>query len=222
MEIKSEGKGSSKGGKEDSKIGSQPLEKIQNNLDQIKDSFIQLKKFEQNEFAKQLKTCLSDLDNLLENEEKKTTGNTNAPSFSEINRELMKLKYQIPSLCKMSWTSSRAQSQRSSWSNVGGSVQDLPKLHKSESFKDSSFYKEIEDIFEGLEEQEKVFLLCFAVLTEHAVVKRRLLTYWGLGEGFLIESDSKTDEETPEEIVNKILEKLQEMGFIEPAMRKRK
>ena len=111
VEIKSEGKGSSKGGKEDSKIDSQPLEKIQNNLDQIKDSFIQLKKFEQNEFAKQLKTCLSDLDNLLEHEEKKTTGNTNAPSFSEINRKLMKLKYQIPSLCKMSWTSSRAQSR---------------------------------------------------------------------------------------------------------------
>ena len=157
VEIKSEGKGSSKGGKEDSKIDSQPLEKIQNNLDQIKDSFIQLKKFEQNEFAKQLKTCLSDLDNLLEHEEKKTTGNTNAPSFSEINRKLMKLKYQIPSLCKMSWTSSRAQSLRSSWSNVGGSVQDLPKLHKSESFKDSSFYKEIEDIFVGLEKREKFF-----------------------------------------------------------------
>nr|POE73899.1 disease resistance rpp13-like protein 4 [Quercus suber] len=62
VEIKSEGKGSSEGGKEDSKIDSQLLEKIQNNLNQIKDSFIQLKRFGESELAKQLKTCLSDLD----------------------------------------------------------------------------------------------------------------------------------------------------------------
>lgn len=95
MEIKTEGKGSNEGGKEDSKIGSQLLEKIQKNLNQIKHSFIQLKRFGESELAKQLKICLSDLDYLLEHEEKKTTGNANAPSFSEINRELMKLKYQI-------------------------------------------------------------------------------------------------------------------------------
>ena len=219
--IKSEGNNSSEGRKEDSNID-YILEKIQNNLNQIKDSFIQLQKLEESELAKQLKSCLSNLKTLLESEEKKTTGNTNAPLFSDINKKLMKLKYQIPSLRKLSWTSPTAQSQTSSGSIVGGSVQELPKLHKSESLKGSSFYKEIEDIFEGLEKEEKFFLPCFAVLTEHAVVKRRLLTYWGLGEGFLIESDSKTDEETPEEIVNKILEKLQEMGFIEPAMRKRK
>ena len=219
--IKSEGNNSSEGRKEDSNID-YILEKIQNNLNQIKDSFIQLQKLEESELAKQLKSCLSNLKTLLESEEKKTTGNTNARLFSDINKKLMKLKYQIPSLRKLSWTSPTAQSQTSSGSIVGGSVQELPKLHKSESFKDSSFYKEIEDIFEGLEKEEKFFLSCFAVLTEHAVVKRRLLTYWGLGEGFLSESDSKTGEKTPEEIVDKILEKLQEMGFIEPAMRKRK
>uniref|UniRef100_A0A7N2R0N3 Disease resistance R13L4/SHOC-2-like LRR domain-containing protein n=2 Tax=Quercus lobata TaxID=97700 RepID=A0A7N2R0N3_QUELO len=218
---KSEGNNSSEGRKEDRKIDD-ILEKIQNNLNQIKDSFIQLQKLEESSLAKQLKNCLGNLKNLLESEEKETTGNTNAPLFSDIKKKLMKLKYQIPSLRKLSWTSPTAQSQTSGGSTVGGSVQELPKLHKSESFKNGSFYKEIEDIFVRLEDKEKFFLSCFAVLTEHAVVKRRLLTYWGLGEGFLSESNSETDEETPEKIVDKILEKLQEMGFIEPAMRKRK
>uniref|UniRef100_A0A7N2R0N2 Disease resistance R13L4/SHOC-2-like LRR domain-containing protein n=2 Tax=Quercus lobata TaxID=97700 RepID=A0A7N2R0N2_QUELO len=218
---KSEGNNSSEGRKEDGKID-YILEKIQNNLNQIKESFIQLQKLEESELAKQLKNCLSNLKTLLESEEKKTTGNNNAPLFSDINKKLMKLKYQIPSLRKLSWTSPTAQSQTRGGSTVGGSVQELPKLHKSESLKDGSFYKEIEDIFVRLEDKEKFFLSCFAVLTEHAVVKRRLLTYWGLGEGFLSESNSETDEETPEKIVDKILEKLQEMGFIEPAMRKRK
>ncbi|XP_075658686.1 uncharacterized protein LOC142628482 [Castanea sativa] len=217
VEIKSEGKGSSEGGKEDSKIDSELLKKIQNNLDQIKDSFIQLNKFGECELAKQLKTCLSDLDDSLKPEEKKTTGNANAPSFSEINRELMKLKYQIPSLRKMSRTSSRAQSQASSGSNVGGSVQVLPKLHKSEEFKVSSFYKEIEEIFDGLDENKNKFLSCFAVLTEHAVVKRTLLTYLGLGQGILSESDS-----TPEQIVDKILGEFKDKGLIEPATKKQK
>ena len=55
-ETKTEGKGSSEGGKEDGKIDSQLLEKIQNNLDQIKDSFIQLKSFGESELAEKLKT----------------------------------------------------------------------------------------------------------------------------------------------------------------------
>nr|POE67160.1 hypothetical protein CFP56_76950 [Quercus suber] len=217
VEIKSEGKGSSEGGKEDSKIDSQLLEKIQNNLNQIKDSFIQLKRFGESELAKQLKTCLGDLDHLLKHEEEKTTGNANAPSFSEINRELMKLKYQVPSLRKMSRTSSRAQSQTSSGSNVGGSVQVLPKLHKREEFKVSSFYKEIKEIFEGLDENKNKFLSCVAVLTEHAVVKRTLLTYWGLGQSILSESDS-----TPEKIVDEILGEFKDKGLIDPATKKRK
>lgn len=115
----------------------------------------------------------------------------------------------------MSRTSSRAQSQASSGSNVGGSVQVLPKLHKSEEFKVSSFYKEIKEIFEGLDEYKNKFLSCFAVLTEQAVVKRTLLTYLGLGQGILSESDS-----TPEKIVDKILGEFKDKGLIEPATKK--
>ena len=216
-ETKTEGKGSSEGGKEDGKIDSQLLEKIQNNLDQIKDSFIQLKSFGESELAEQLKTRLSHLDYLLEHEEKKTTGNANAPSFSEINRDLMKLKYQIPSLRKMSSSSSRAQSQTSSGSNAGSSVQVLPKLHKSEEFKVSSFNQEIEEIYFGLDRIKQTFLSCFAVLTEHAVVKRTLLTYWGLGQGILSVLDP-----TPEKIVDEILGEFKDKGLIEPATKKRK
>nr|XP_023881751.1 disease resistance RPP13-like protein 4 [Quercus suber] len=96
-------------------------------------------------------------------------------------------------------------------------VQVLPKLHKSEEFKVSSFYKEIKEIFEGLDANKNKFLSCFAVLTEHAVVKRTLLTYWGLGQSILSESHS-----TPEKIVDEILGEFKDKGLIDPATKKRK
>ena len=47
------------------------------------------------------------------------------------------------------------------------------------------------------------------------------LCYWGLGEGFLQTSGSE-EENTPDEIVDKILKEFQEQGLIEPAIKKRK
>ncbi|KAK7836506.1 uncharacterized protein LOC112031831 [Quercus suber] len=230
---KSDREDGSKKGKDDSRSDTQQLEKLRNNLNQIKESLIQLQKFEESDLAKQLQTHLRNLEakfgTVRDKNEQTLSPTPNAPSsrpkvplsdyLTFINKELMKIKYQIPSIRKLSMTSSKAHSRASSGSNEGSSVQELPKLHKSERFPKSSFYIEIEGIFGGLKKDEEKFILsCFAVLTEGAVVKRRLLTYWGIGEGCL--KDSKS--ETPEEIVDRILLKFKEMGLIEPAMNKRK
>ncbi|KAK7822531.1 hypothetical protein CFP56_036340 [Quercus suber] len=233
LEDNSDGEDGSKKGKDDGRSDTQQLEKLRNNLNQISESLIQLQKFEESDLAKQLQIHLHNLEakfGTVRNKNEQTLSPTpNAPSSSPkvplsdyltfINKELMKMKYQIPSIRKLSMTSSKAHSRASSGSNEGSSVQELPKLHNSESFPKSSFYIEIEGIFDGLKKDEEKFILsCFAVLTEGAVVKRRLLTYWGIGEGCL--KDSKS--ETPEEIVDRILLKFKEMGLIEPAMNKRK
>ena len=192
---------------------SQLQEKLQNNLKQIQDSLTLLQKFEESELAERLNTQLRALEDLLKPEEKK-------PSFSDINninKELMKLKYQIPSIRKQAVTSSRAHSQTSSGSNEGSSVQVLHMLRESESFLGSSFCNEIEEIFSDLNKEKRFILSCFAVLTEHAVVKRRLLTYWALGEGHFL-----CDSKSPEEIVDGILLDFKEMGLIQPAINKRK
>ncbi|KAL4637085.1 hypothetical protein ACB092_03G055500 [Castanea dentata] len=224
----------SKKEKDDSRSDTQQLEKLRNNLNQIKESLIRLQNFEKSDLANQLQTHLRDLEakfgTVRDKNEQTPRPNPTASSSSpevplsddltNINKELMKIKYQIPSMRKLSMTSSKTHSQASSRSNEGISFQELPKLHKSESFPISSFYKEIKGIFDGLnkEEEEKFILSCFAVLPEGAVVKRRLLTYWGIGDGCL--KDSKS--ETPEEIVDRILLKFKEMDLIEPAMNKRK
>ena len=209
----------------------QQLEKLRNNLSQINDSLVQLQKFEESDLAKHLRIHLRNLEakfGTVRNKNEQTLSPTpNAPSSSPkvplsdltyVNKELTKIKYQIPSIRKLSMTSSKAHSQASSGSTEGSSVQELPKLHKSESFRKSSFYIEIKKNLDGLSEEEEFILSCIAVLTEGAVVKRRLLTYWWIGEGWLKDSES----ETPEEIVDRILLKFKEMGLIEPAMNKRK
>ncbi|KAM3704908.1 hypothetical protein ACJW31_03G042100 [Castanea mollissima] len=224
---KSDREDGSKKEKDDSRSDTQQLEKLRNNLNQIKESLIQLQNFEKSDLANQLQTHLRDLEAKFGTARDKNeqtprptpTASSSSPEvplsdyLTNINKKLMKIKYQIPSMRKLSMTSSKTHSQASSRSNEGI---ELPKLHKSECFLESSFYDEIKGIFDDLHKEEEKFILsCFAVLTEGAVVKRRLLTYWGIGDGCL--------SETPEEIiVDRILLKFKEMGLIEPAMNKRK
>uniref|UniRef100_A0A2N9J0H9 Disease resistance R13L4/SHOC-2-like LRR domain-containing protein n=1 Tax=Fagus sylvatica TaxID=28930 RepID=A0A2N9J0H9_FAGSY len=197
------------------------VEKLHKNLKQIKDSLTQLQKFEESDLGKQLRNYLPNLKDRLEKNKNEATSDTNASSsLQNICKEVMKLKYQIPSLRKLSeLDSSSTNLQTSNGSNVKSEIHGLVNPHKSDCFRYSSFYREIKEIFDGFNDKKKFFLSCFAALPENAVVKRRLLTYWGLGEGFLKESDSTT---TPEKDVDAILEEFQEMGLIEPATKKRK
>ena len=199
------------------KVVALQVEKLDKNLKQIKDSLTQLQKFEESDLAKQLRNYLLNLKDRLEKYENEETSDTNASSsLQKISKEVMKLKNQIPSLHKLSeLDSSSTNLQTSNGSNVKSEIHGLVNPHKSDCFHSSSFYREIKEIFDGFNDTEKFFLSCFAALTENAVVKRRLLTYWGLGEGFLKESDSTTAE-------LKTLEEFQEMGLIEPATKKRK
>ena len=199
------------------------LLKLRKNLHQITDSFTRLQKFEI-ELAIQIQSHLHSLNAILDQLDEKTPiSSTEYPFrlYEKINKEIMKLKYQIPSSPQQSWTSSSVHLHTRSGSNVRSALLDkLPNLYQSESFYRSSFFKEISDIFAGLDRTELFFLSCFAVLPEHAVVKRTLLTYWALGEGFLV--STYEEEAMPEEIVNAILEKFEERGLIEPAMKKQK
>lgn len=140
---KSDRQDGSKKGKDDSRSDTQQLKKLSNNLNQIKESLIQLQKFEESDLAKQLQTHLRNLEakfGTVRDKNEQTLSHTpNAPSSSPkvplsdltyINKELMKIKCQIPSIRKLSMTSLKAHSQASSGSNEGGSVQELPRLHE--------------------------------------------------------------------------------------------
>ncbi|KAF5477485.1 hypothetical protein F2P56_004122 [Juglans regia] len=87
--------------------------------------------------------------------------------------------------------------------------------HNCKSFSYSSFYKEIESIYGAMDDDNKFFLSCIAMLSENEVVKRRLLTNWWVGEDKLKTSNS--EKKTPEELVDEILDSFRAKGLIEPA-----
>ena len=110
--------------------------------------------------------------------------------------------------------------QSSTGSNGRSAVNELVNVHQRECLKDSSFYKEIQEIFDVLDDKRKFLLSCFTVFPENAVVKRRIFVYWGVGEEWW--DASGIEDEMPENIVDGILKEFQEKGLIEPAIKKRK
>ncbi|XP_011043326.1 PREDICTED: disease resistance RPP13-like protein 4 isoform X2 [Populus euphratica] len=62
-------------------------------------------------------------------------------------------------------------------------------------------------------------ILKIRVFPENSVVKKRLLMYWWVGEGFI---DPKVDADKPEEVADGILKKFLEKGFVEPEIKKRR
>jgi hypothetical protein len=203
----------------------QRLGKFQKNLTQVQQYLTELDNFPTSELRKDLQAHLEKLKEIIESEKKnehpKTPGR-----LPEINKEITKLMQQISSPDKLTKKLSLSTHlQPSNGSNGHSGVDGLVNLHKCEIFLNSAFYKEIEVIYRGdfLNEKRKKFLLsCFAVLPENAVVKRRLFTYWGVGEGFLdVSVDTTNEENTPEKIVEQILKEFQEKGLIEPAIKKR-
>ncbi|XP_050264168.1 disease resistance RPP13-like protein 4 [Quercus robur] len=141
--------------------------------------------------------------------------------LSDIRKEILKLnQLLISSLDSLSKENSPKSNnlQTSSGSNRRCSaVGELFNVHQSEFFSSCSFYSEIRDFFNGLDDLRKFLLSCFTVFPENAVLKRRIFVYWGLGEE-LRDAEAKS----PEKIVDEILEEFQEKGLIEPAINKRK
>ena len=193
--------------------------KSQKHLDQITQNVKELENFagEENENCKELRTYVNELQNILDTEKKH--GHSKAQcKLPEINKEIVKFKQHFSSAGKLSKKLSLSPHlQRSSRSNGQSQVQESVNIHESASFRGSSFYEEIQEILNGLEGEKKFLLSCFTVFPENAVVKRRILVYWGVGEEIL-----NPTSDTPEKIVDGILEEFQEKGLIEPDIKKRK
>ncbi|XP_059436847.1 disease resistance RPP13-like protein 4 [Corylus avellana] len=80
--------------------------------------------------------------------------------------------------------------------------------------------KEIEAIYNDLDVTSKMCLLCFSVFPENAVIKKKVLVHWWVGEGF-IDSPSSGDK-TAEQTGNEFFKKFISKGIIEPVHKKRR
>lgn len=204
----------------DSSSHQSQLEKVRKKLNQVKGSLNELKKLEEGELGKRIQPHLRLIGDILASETA-SAGPTEA-KFRFIVKEIVKIQNQIPSLHKLSSTSSGSynQSLTDNLSKARSVVHGLLNPHNSTIFRNSRFFKEIEEIFKDLNEEKKFFLSCFGVLAENEAVKRRLLTYWWVGEGILEASGTGAD--APEKVVDGILGEFKEKGLIEPSDIKRK
>lgn len=161
----------------------------------------------------------------------------NDKEFHDLQKEVTKLKFKIPSKHKAD--GEEKDFHKSQQHSVGTSItkpktktekamQQVPRLYKTDLFGNCSEYKGLEALFDGLPVELKLCLLCFAVFPENAIIKKRLLVYWWMAEGFVppIPCDDEVKRQieegkTAEEFAADIFEKLTKMGFIEPVNKKR-
>jgi hypothetical protein len=142
--------------------------------------------------------------------------------LSTLKDDAMKLKLKFPFWRhKMSSTSSDVQRySRRNGSESDSEVDELRGLHVSHKFLSCSVFSEFQEVFKNLDTRLKLCLLSFAVLLANAVVKRRLLINWWVGERLV--DPLATGEKTAEDIVDEILTELKEKGFIEPVKERHK
>ena len=196
-----------------------------------------LENFQVSGNLKVLQNHLQTLKDIVESETEKPTVGTGTKTpvwIPKISKEIMKFKQQISSTDRLNEKLSLSADFLSSTGSKGGSgVQELGNVHQSANFISSSFYEEIQRIFNGLCPTRKFLLSCFTVFPENAVVKSRIFVYWGLGEDKLhvpgtngnageASFDASVTEDEPEKIVDRILEEFQEKGLIEASTKKRK
>ncbi|XP_059635361.1 uncharacterized protein LOC132277520 [Cornus florida] len=141
--------------------------------------------------------------------------------FRALKKMVTKLKQQISSKNKDESTRSNAKVKLG---NDNKSLDKMPKLYEEPLFECSPAFQDFQLLYNSLETELKLCLLCFSVFPEDAVIKKRLMVYWWIGEGFIppipvIGPAPKT--ETAEELGNEFFNELMVKGFIEPYYEKR-
>lgn len=113
--------------------------------------------------------------------------------------------------------------KRSSFSMRDGYYQlpvQLPEENVNNKMIAERSLKEIQEVYDGLDEKSKKCLLCFSAFPENAVIKKKVLIHWWVGEGFIDSpgSGGKTAEETG----NKFFKDFISKEIIEPVNKKRR
>jgi hypothetical protein len=134
-----------------------------------------------------------------------------------LKKVVIKLKHQISSSNKLSPTDSDTWYKDIINEFHYSQVLDiLPVLHLGRNFKNSPAFRDFRQVYESLALTTKLCLLCFAIIPENEVVKKRFMTYWWVGEGFVSPQPGKTYEEVAEEI----FQELETKGCIESEEKK--
>lgn len=132
---------------------------------------------------------------------------------------VMELKYHIPSPYKLNLANEVLKSQNVSGGDSLNLIDEILKIRGNKAFEGCSSFVDFKERYDSLDLRDKLCLLCFSVFPENSVVKKRMLMYWWVGEGFI---DPKVDAAKPEVVADGILKKFLEKGLVEPEIKKRR
>ncbi|KAL4628745.1 hypothetical protein ACB092_05G261300 [Castanea dentata] len=204
------------------------LEKLRKDINYIGLAFTNFTSFEDNAVALFKALLQHTLDKSLNN----LRATSRSPTFlieqlksklQLLSEIVLKLKLQIPLPHKLPAPDSDA----GKYTRVGVGadyddrqvINELPDLHFHPLFDKSFAFKDFRHVYDSLDARTKLCLLCFALIPENEVVKKRFFVYWWVGEG-LINSPLGSEEKTYEEMGDEIFEKLVKMGCVEAVNKK--
>lgn len=151
-------------------------------------------------------------------------------SLRDLQKAVTKLKLQIPKQKadigdKDSHRDHGAGTLKLKRGNMPEKVmKQAPRLYNDDLFVNSPEFRNLEALFSQLPVELKLCLLCFSIFPGNEDIKKRLMVYWWMTEGFVppIPRDEETraqikdGKKTAEEFTDEYFEKLTKMGFIEP------
>ncbi|KAL8133550.1 uncharacterized protein LOC141683895 [Apium graveolens] len=98
-------------------------------------------------------------------------------------------------------------------------LKQVPRLHRNPTFENSPAFKDFEVQYNELSPNLKLCLLCFSVFPARAIIKKRLMVYWWMAEGFI---EQESDEKDLEQLGAEYFDKLIQKDFIKPYHNKRR
>ncbi|BFG27619.1 hypothetical protein CerSpe_138940 [Prunus speciosa] len=207
------------------------FEEIQNDLIYIKKACVQFKQWEENQVNVSMKDLVF---RALDDAFKQRTGSQERREETSYLRDKLVKTHHLVSMLKKSLHSSpqlssgnlksrslqRAKHSMIRWelSLHGHSVYLPTKLQEIEE--ESSTFKDIEAVYNDLDVTLKLCFLCFSVFPENAVIKKKVLVHWWVGEGFIdtLGTQVKTAEDTANDFFKHFIEK----GLIKQVYKKRR
>ncbi|KAF8032780.1 hypothetical protein BT93_D1620 [Corymbia citriodora subsp. variegata] len=202
------------------------IDRLNRDLGYVKDSLHKLKKIEDS-VGMLIKTLVERskdaafLDSLRAPGATDSNLNEIQVQLTELTDVVTKLKLHIPSSHKI--TSSTSDAHRAA--QVADELGDCNIFKEMRNFAIdgkllvSSVWKDFHSTYERLDIELQLCLLCFALFPEHAVIKKRVMYYWWVGE-WLIDPGKPSDSKN--KAVGNILKKFVDEGFIHPVVRKRR
>ncbi|XP_049342619.1 disease resistance RPP13-like protein 4 [Solanum verrucosum] len=127
--------------------------------------------------------------------------------ISKVEKVVMRLKTEIPSKVKVRYSepTDRDAKKKEILPNreKNKHLAGVHSFYKKDLFKNNVIFKEFKESFNLLDSQHKQCLLCFALFPKDATIKKRIVMYWWIGEGF-IPSDVNAKAET-ESVLNQLI-----------------